>query len=307
MTDVHAYVNASTTQLFYTANTYHDLLYTLGFTEAAGNFEINNNNKGGKGEIFWWNAQDGSGFNNANYQPSVDGQPGRIRMYIWNTGTPFRDGAFEAGIVIHEYTHGLSNRLTGGPSNTNCLNLLESGGMGEGWGDFYATAIRLKSGDTRATDYAMGAWASGKPAGIRTYKYSTSLTTNPHVYSDADALTGVHPIGTIWATMLYEVLWNLIDKHGKNDAARPSFDANGVPTDGKYLALKLVLDGMALQPCNPTFVTARDAILDADVALTGGANKCEIWTGFAKRGLGEDAVYNARERADGFVVPAGAC
>ncbi len=45
--------------------------------------------------------------------------------------------------------------------------------------------------------------------------------------------------------MLYEVLWNLVDKHGKNDAAVPTFE-NGVPTDGKYLAMKLVVDAMAL-------------------------------------------------------------
>ena len=43
------------------------------------------------------------------------------------------------------------------------------------------------------------------------------------------------------------------------------------------------------QPCNPDFVQARDAILDADKALTGGENACHIWQGFAKRGLGEEA------------------
>ncbi|KAF1954932.1 extracellular metallo proteinase 2 [Byssothecium circinans] len=304
-TDYRSYIDASVTQLFYTANTFHDLLYVLGFDESAGNFQINNNGKGGAGEIFWWNSQDGAGFNNANYAPSVDGRPGRIRMYIWNTGSPFRDGSFEAGIVIHEYTHGLSSRLTGGPANTACLNLFESGGMGEGWGDFYATAIRLKANDTRETDYPMGSWASGKPNGIRAYPYSTDLTTNPHVYNDADALTSVHAVGTIWATILYEVLWNLIEKHGKNDAARPTFDSNGVPTDGKYLVLKLVLDGLALQPCNPTFLTARDAIIDADEALTGGANRCEIWRGFAKRGVGVNARYSASRRTNDFTVPSG--
>ncbi|KAF2644537.1 extracellular metallo proteinase 2 [Massarina eburnea CBS 473.64] len=304
-TDYHSYINASVTQLFYTSNTYHDLLYLLGFNEAAGNFQVNTNGKGGKGEIFWFNSQDGAGFNNANYAPSVDGSPGRVRMYIWDSTTPFRDGSFEAGIVIHEYTHGLSTRLTGGPATASCLNLFESGGMGEGWGDFYATAIRLKAADTRSTDYTMGEWASGRANGIRTYKYSTSLTTNPHVYNDVDALASVHAVGTVWATILYEVLWNLIDKHGKNDAAKPTFDSNGVPTDGKYLLLKLVLDGMALQPCNPTIVTARDAIIDADEALTGGDNKCEIWNGFAKRGVGVNAKYSSSKRTNDFTVPSG--
>jgi extracellular elastinolytic metalloproteinase len=84
------------------------------------------------------------------------------------------------------------------------LNVLESGGMGEGWGDFMATAIRLKASDTRAKSYPMGAWINNSPAGIRAYPYSTSLTTNPHTYTDANGMTSVHAIGTIWATMLYE-------------------------------------------------------------------------------------------------------
>lgn len=46
--------------------------------------------------------------------------------------------------------------------------------------------------------------------------------------------------------MLYEVLWNLIDKAGFNADPKPTFDSNGVPTDGRYLAMKLVVDGLAL-------------------------------------------------------------
>jgi extracellular elastinolytic metalloproteinase len=324
--DFLSYTNASVTQLFYTSNVYHDLLHDLGFNEQgmycrfghvhdtntnrtiAGNFEINNNGAGGVGNDFvFLNAQDGSALNNANFATPPDGQAARMRMYMWNTTSPWRDCSFEAGVVIHEYTHGLSNRLTGGPQNSNCLSMLESGGMGEGWSDFYATAIRLKANDTRKTDYSMGAWVNGKAAGIRNYLYSTNLTVNPQTYKYVDPLTRVHPIGNIWASMLYEVLWNLIDKHGKNDADKPTFDKHGVPTDGKYLAMKVVMDGMALQPCNPNFVSARDAIVDADKALTGGKNKCEIWSGFAKRGLGKGAMFNAANRTQSFEIPKGVC
>jgi extracellular elastinolytic metalloproteinase len=247
MTNPSDYVDASVTQLFYTTNKYHDLLYALGFTERAGNFEANNHGQGGAGNDFViLNAQDGSGTNNANFATPPDGQPGRMRMYLWTQTTPRRDCSFEAGVVIHEYTHGLSNRLTGGPANSNCLSSLESGGMGEGWGDYMATAIRLKPQDTRATSYAMGTWVTGNPAGIRAYPYSTSTATNPQLYTSVDAMTGVHQIGTVWANMLYEMTWNLIDKYGKNDAGMPTFGSNGAPTDGKYLAMKLVVDAMAL-------------------------------------------------------------
>ncbi|PVI02155.1 extracellular elastinolytic metallo proteinase precursor [Periconia macrospinosa] len=305
-TDFRSYINASVTQLWYTSNTYHDLLWHLGFTPEAGNFETNNNGEGGVGNDFvWLNSQDGAGTNNANFLTPPDGQSGRMRMYMWDNTTPNRDGSFEAGIVIHEYTHGLSNRLTGGPANSNCLNLLEAGGMGEGWSDFYATAIRLKPSDTRTKDYTMGEWASGRALGIRRFPYSTNNSTNPQVYETNNELSRVHDIGGVWATILYEVLWNLIDEYGKNDGPLPEFDENGVPTDGKYLAMKLVLDGMALQPCNPTFVSARDAIVDADEALTGGTNQCLLWKAFAKRGLGTSAVYSATARKGSFEVPAG--
>ncbi|KAK1992019.1 fungalysin metallopeptidase [Colletotrichum falcatum] len=308
MTTPSSYIDASVAQLYYTANHYHDLLYTLGFTESAGNFQINNNGKGGAGNDFVvLFAQDGSGTNNANFLTPPDGSNGRMRMYLWTMSTPRRDCSFEAGVVIHEYTHGLSTRLTGGPANSNCLNALESGGMGEGWGDFFATAIRLKPADTRATDYSMGAWVYNDPAGIRSVLYSTSMTTTPNTYSTINGVSSVHRIGETWATILYEVLWNLIDKHGKNDGPRPEFDSNGVPTDGKYLTLKLVLDGMALQPCSPNFIQARDAILDADKALTGGDNQCELWTAFAKRGLGSNAVYSSSNRRNGFTIPSGVC
>lgn len=55
-------------------------------------------------------------------------------MFLWNTAKPYRDGDLEAGIVIHELSHGMSTRLTGGPADSTCLGWGESGGMGEGWG-----------------------------------------------------------------------------------------------------------------------------------------------------------------------------
>jgi extracellular elastinolytic metalloproteinase len=246
-TDFKSYANASVTQLFYTANMYHDLLYELGFTESAGNFQVENSNKGGVGSDFViLNAQDGGGKNNAMFATPPDGQNPRMVMYMWDITNPERDGAFSADVVLHEYTHGLSNRLTGGPSNTGCLGSTEAGGMGEGWSDFMATAVRIKTTDTHDTDYAMGAWVYNNPAGIRKYPYSTNMKTNAHVYADVGALGEVHDIGEVWATILYEVLWNLIDRHGVTSDIRPTFDSNHVPTDGRYLAMQLVINGMAL-------------------------------------------------------------
>lgn len=168
-----------------------------------------------------------------------------------------------------------------------------------------ATATRLKDSDTAAKSYPMGDWVAG--SGIRAFPYSTSMTTNPQTYKSANSMSGVHAVGTIWANMLYEVMWGLIAKYGKSTAVMPKFDAKGVPTDGKFLAMKLVVDAMALQPCQPNFVQARDAILDADKNLTGGVNACAIWTAFAKRGLGDGARFATSARTESFKIKAGVC
>jgi extracellular elastinolytic metalloproteinase len=224
----------------------HDLYYKLGFTERAGNFEANNNGQGGLGnDAVTLNAQDGFDTDNADFATPADGQTPRMRMFIWTYTTPRRDSCFDSGVVIHEYTHGLTNRLTGGPANAGCLSVTEAGGMGEGWSDFYAIAIHLRTTDTRATNYPMGAWIRGVPQGIRAYLYSTSMTTNPMTYASANGQTSVHYIGTIWATILYEVVWNLIDKYGINNSVHPTF-VNGIPTDGRFLALQIVTNALAL-------------------------------------------------------------
>jgi hypothetical protein len=45
-------------------------------------------------------------------------------------GAPDRDSDLDAGVIAHEYGHGISNRLTGGPATVSCLNNAEQ--MGEG-------------------------------------------------------------------------------------------------------------------------------------------------------------------------------
>lgn len=141
----------------------------------------------------------------------------------------------------------------------------------------------MKPTDSRTTNYEIGTWVAGR--GIRPYPYSTSTATNPTHYSTINTPgwnEEPHQIGAVWAGILYEVLWNLHDKHGYDENVFPTFrPGTRIPTAGRQLAMKLVLDGMKLQPCKPTFLTARDAIVDADKALTGGENLCALWRGFA--------------------------
>ncbi|CAO3599911.1 unnamed protein product [Absidia cylindrospora] len=334
-----SYQDAAVTNLFYWCNMAHDLFHRYGFDEKAGNFQQDNLGRGrtsvdgddgggGENDAVVANAQDGSGRSNANFATPPDGQHGKMRMYVWDETHPMRDGDFESGIVIHEYTHGVSNRLTGGPKNSNCLGWGEAGGMGEGWGDFVATILRMKPEYKHDIDFGMGDWANGGES-IRRYKYSTSIATNPSTYKIMDQFEywSVHAKGEVWAEMLYEVYWQLVDKYGFTSDWFPPTPATtsnhrGIPimstrdllaaknhiiSYGNTLTLQLVMDGMKLQPCSPSFVNARDAILDADRALTGGENYCTLYTAFAKRGLGVKAKLNIEgwtdRRIEDYNVP----
>jgi len=82
-----------------------------------------------------------------------------------------------------------------------------------------------------------------------------------------------------------------------------------VPKHGNSLLVQLVITGMKLQPCRPSFFDARDAILQADLVLTGGENTCVLWEGFSSRGLGPDATirggtpWGGGVRTNDFEIP----
>ncbi|KAJ2799460.1 hypothetical protein H4R21_003538 [Coemansia helicoidea] len=298
-TDPDKYADYSVTQLFYTVNMMHDLSFVYGFDEAAGNFQdINYSGRGVGGDYVVAFAQDGGGMNNAQFMTPPDGQHGVMRMYLWSLTTPWRDGALEQDIVVHEYTHGISNRLTGGPASADCLSSGEASGMGEGWSDTVANIVRIAPNDTRGLHLRVGCYASGR--GIRTYPYSTNMTANPLTYGflNRAEYKEVHQIGEVWAAMLYDAMWNLMDAHGISG----DLFAHDLQT-GNALFLQLLLDGMKLQPCNPTFSDARDAIVQADHVRTGGANRCALWRAFAKRGLGTLAGATGKQHTESYVVP----
>jgi extracellular elastinolytic metalloproteinase len=441
--DPSTYRPAAVTNLFYWNNLMHDVFYQYGFTEAAGNFQVNTYGRGGLGnDDVRAEAQDGSGTNNANFGTPVDGFRPRMQMFIWTGGLPFavtvnsgpiagdylatgavfgpqldttgplsgtavvaadgteptgdacqplvgfpagsiaivdrgtctfvlkvanaqaagaigvivannvpgnpvtmggadatitipslmvrqehgvllkanvpldatlrvnpnrppnRDSDIDAGVIAHEYGHGISNRLTGGPAVVNCLNNQEQ--MGEGWSDYIALVMTAKAGDTATQARGIGNYVSFRPpdgGGIRPAPYTTDMTVNPVTYGAIPGLAVPHGVGYAWASMLWEVYWNLVGKHGFN----PDIYGHWT-TGGNNLAVQLMVDGLKLQVCRPGFVDGRDAILLADQALTGGANQCLIWRGFAKRGLGFSASQglstSSTDGVEAFDLPA---
>ena len=201
---------------------------------------------------------------------------------------PMIDASLDNEIIAHEYGHGISNRLTGGGNNTGCLNNAEQ--MGEGWSDYLGLIITMKVGDQADDGRGMATYSAGQGldgGGIRQYKYSRDMIENPLTYSDLPATGGqVHAVGTIWATMLWDLTWDLIDVYGYDE---DMFNGTG----GNNIAMQLVLDGMKLQPCAPGFESGRDAIIEADELAYGGENKCLIWETFARRGLGSGATQGS--------------
>lgn len=274
------------TQLFYTNNRLHDIFYAHGFDEASGNFQLNNFGLGGLELDPIYALCHANGKNNAMMLTLPDGTPGVMSMFIWDLLTPKKDSALDSGVVTHEYTHGMSNRLTGGPSSM-CLTTKQSQGLGEGWGDFMALAFHFSATDNRNEQFGLGGYLNGQVRGVRRYAYTSDMAVNPTDWSYYMFYkTSVHKMGEIWCIVLYEAYWNLVEEFGFSDDL-----ING--DGGNNLMISLVIDGMKYQPCEPTFLQARDAIMaalydrtnDPRVDKAAGA----LWAAFAKRGLGENA------------------
>ena len=325
------YRDAAVDNLFYWNNVMHDVTFRYGFDEEAGNFQASNYTGAGRaGDEVQAEAQDGSGALNANFATPLDGVPGRMQMYLWvdafetlglgaddivrEYSGQVRDGDLDGWVIAHEYGHGISNRLVGGPDNVGCLRMHDER-EGEGWSDFWAYALTMRKGDDGRTPRGIGTYViyqdEGRSStGIRITPYSTNMKVNPSTYETIKTAAEPHGVGYVWATMLWDLYWNLVEKHGFNPNPYESWK-----TGGNNLAIQLVVDGMKFATCEPGFEDSRDAIIAADAALTGnpakgipGDNECLIWRTFARRGLGIDAKQgdfeNKADGTNGFKVPA---
>lgn len=279
----------NTTNLFYWNNLIHDLMYIYGFTETARNYQNDNMGRGGVGNDYVLaEAQDGSGVNNANFSSGVEGTRGRMQMYLWTAPTPDRDGDVDNGIIVHEYGHGISNRMTG--TGSGCLSNVEQ--MGEGWSDYFGLMMTHNWATATPPDgfnnprgigtYALNQAPTGN--GIRQYRYTTNMAINPMTYANLPSVAVPHGVGTIWCTALWDMTWYIIQQAGINPNL---FDPSGV--GGNSIALKLVIEGLRLQPCSPGFISGRNAILRADTLFFGAQYSCAIMEAFARRGMGVGA------------------
>ncbi|HUR96570.1 MAG TPA: M36 family metallopeptidase, partial [Pyrinomonadaceae bacterium] len=321
-------------QMFYTMNWYHDELYRLGFTEQARNFQGSNFGRGGvENDRISGEGQDSSGTNNANFNTAADGARGRMQMYVWTGPTPDYDGTGDAEVIIHEVTHGTSNRLHG-----NATGLGGQGGMmGEGWGDWYGISMLSEPTDPINGAYTTGGYAtylinagfaSNYYHGIRRFPKAVIGFTGPnglphnpltfrYINSGCDTLIGttatnpnsayprgpvgttgdcaqVHNAGEVWSSTLWEVRALLI--------TRLTWAV------GNRKAMQLVLDGMKLAPLNPTMIQERDAIITAaaasSIAPEASADVADVREGFRRRGMGfSSSVQSSTSVTEAFDFP----
>ncbi len=310
------YRPAAVANLFYFNNMMHDVAYPFGFDEVGGNFQTNNYGHGGLGnDSVQGDGQDGNGTNNANFATPPDGSRPRMQMYLWTGVTPNRDGDFDNGIIAHEYGHGISNRLVGGPSNTSCLgNTQQAGeGLSDWWALYYtqpndtSSAARLRGIGT----YALGQPVTGQ--GIRNDYYDGDPAVNTEPFENLwtyQSITGAavpHGVGSRWAQAYWQVTWALIDEHGYN----PDIDAfTGTAADaGNIRAMYYIVEGLKNTACSPTFTNIRDGIIQAATAAQpyNAADVCLIWEAFAEYGLGANAVSGgagSTTPTNGFNIPA---
>jgi extracellular elastinolytic metalloproteinase len=302
-------------QAFFFVNTFHDWLAQapISFTAANGAFE-------GADPVITkvldganlvdpdlHVAPDQDHIDNADMFTLPDGTSPTMRMFLWHqTGAPWTgakgdpflpaNGADEADIVYHEYTHGLSGRLVVDSLGFSTLASAQAGSMGEAWSDWYAmdyltdAASCAPSGacvtDTpNVADVRIGDYVALGRVGINGIRYqaidcAVGSTDNVNCHSThtgvppggltfasfgkVDGSPEVHSDGEIWA----QTLWDLRTAVGAVTARR------------------IITRAMELSPDDPSYLDMRNSILQADTAFNGGAARAAIWNVFAHRGMG---------------------
>lgn len=286
VTEENQYEQAAVTNLFYWVNILHDLMYFYGFNEAAGNFqEINYGEEGSDGDSVLALAQNDSRDCNASFGTPREGLSPRMKIDLCDD----KDGAFDNVVLIHEFAHGISNRLVGGSFVVDCLRNTEQ--MGEGWSDWYALITTMKPGDSEDLPRGIATYYRGfgtLGGGVREYPYTTDLTLNPLTYDSIKTAGIPHGLGTVWASMLWDMTWGLINRYGFSPNLH-NFTGDIETDAGNVMAMAIVTEALKLTRCDPGFVDARNAIITAGYIIYGYEIDCVLWPAFAKRGLGLNA------------------
>lgn len=216
-------------------------------------------------------------------------------------------GAMDNSIIAHEWGHFISERLIG---NGNGLNNNQGRSLGEGWGDFHALLLLVRSQENQTGIpyrgiYPIGSYVySNSPEknpyyfGLRRVPYSVDFTKNAltfkhvkngvalpteHPVQDDDSQNAdIHNSGEIWATVLWEVYVALLQ-----DSSRLSFN------EARQRMKRYLVASYKLTPIDSTFIEARDALLAVALA-NDPLDYALMKAAFARRGFGVEAVAPVR-------------
>ncbi|HAA48651.1 MAG TPA: hypothetical protein DCE43_02965 [Planctomycetaceae bacterium] len=325
---------AAITNAFYVTNVAHDVFALYGFSEYA-NYQIANFTpagqflgEGGDPVLVVVNRLHVVGGQTGNpdisMMPGSDGTPAILSLGVYSSdvldatlgiGKPT---AFSNDVIIHEYAHGVFSRMVNGPNNlwqNDAIYGWQSGGLTEGVADFYALMFTQKPTDSALTPHLSGDWLAG---GIRNWPYTTDMTLNPLTYEAYDSEAGntamwpktgefsggseAHNAGEIFASTLWDLNHSLIARCGfESDLTELTTGTNGNGA-GNNWAMFLVTQALSILPADATFLEMRDRILYADLFYTGGQFWYDIYSTFARRGMGTEADDGLRRDSNGQVV-----
>ena len=254
---------------FYFACWAHDFFYLLGFREQDWNFQADNGRRGGEGgDPVRVEVHPGKVRLTASMLTQAEGTSPTLKLGVNSNG---RHCALDGSVVIHEFSHGVTNRLVGGPGDIRALDDDQCRGMGEGWSDYFAClALGLD---------AIGAWLADQPGGIRKFRYDETFPAETNHFGKLGKgryAASEHAVGEIWAATLLDMTRRV----------------------GRTLGLRLVIDALKLSGSNPSFLAMRDAILAAAGVLVEAGEldqddlaptRAAIWAAFARFGMGPGA------------------
>lgn len=235
---------------FYLTNFLHDFFFFLGFDEAAGNFQHRNfSSQGEDDDRLIVRIFDKEIFGVANMRSARDGSRPEMKLGRLDG----RHASFDAEILLHEYVHGVTNRIVGGRNNIDPLRgAPQPEALGEGYSDYFALSIlnflRRRAGLRENLVY--GAWIANNPTtGLRRDPYGDGF---PRTFASLRG-TGdpAHDVAQVWCQALLRV--NRALGQGDRDL-------------GDELGWQLVMDSLKhlrVDANSPTFLHGRDALLRA--------------------------------------------